>query len=120
MKVLILFLLFFSATFQLLAQVTKADSVAFKITIATSDARHFKTNKQINLAYRKHRITHTSDYFKPITNAVDSPNFTADSVYVKAYKNAAYEKTTDRRNFRRYVLMNASYLLLLILAGFVN
>ncbi len=106
MKLLsVLVLIFLTSISFLFAQSVKTDSTVFKTKIATEDAKHFKLDKQIWQANRKAGFDPTSDYFKPNTTNAAHPEWLTDSVYVKAYRNAAYRKNLKRRTTGHYFLV---------------
>ncbi len=67
------------------------------VKIAQSDAKKFRLNKADMKRFRKDRRNSNSDFFKPAKNSVSDTTLLADSVYVKAYRLAAYNKTRKRR-----------------------
>lgn len=89
-------------TLQLFAQIEKLDSAKLKTKIAIADARHFNQTKEIRLARRKRHLLNTSDYFRPTAMTVSKPKLLTDSVYVSAYKNAAYNKCIHRSGFSNF------------------
>ncbi len=117
MKIIILILLLFDLTSNLFAQDKKTDSTVLKAKFAISDAKHFKLDKQVWKAYRKHGINYTSDYFKPTTINTAHSELLTDSVYVKAFREAAYKKTTRKRTFGHYVLVGGGIYVAAIVVG---
>lgn len=94
MKFKLLLLLFsLIPTFQLLAQEIGIDSTALKAKLVKIDIRHFYLNKQDWKDCKKQHFKPTSDYFKPNTTNVSNPDLLSDSVYVEAYRIAAFKKT---------------------------
>jgi hypothetical protein len=49
------------------------------------------------------QIDYTSDYFKPSKTTTKDTALLNDSVYVKAFRNAAYQHTTARRTAGHYI-----------------
>ena len=103
----------------LLAQNAKTDSI---VKIATADAQNFQLKKpdmekfrmdrrdqQVGVRnpskmfdrnymeqVRTQKVDYTSDYFKPTKAMVSDSTLLKDSVYVKAFRDAAYNKTVKR------------------------
>ncbi|RYY07109.1 MAG: hypothetical protein EOP43_04225 [Sphingobacteriaceae bacterium] len=102
---LILFLLLLITKSFLLAQKVKTDSTSIKTKIAVSDAKHFRLNKQLWQANKKNGFDPTSDHFKPATTNTTHPEWLTDSVYVKAYRIAAFKKNIRRRTTGHYFLV---------------
>ncbi len=92
-NIILLLLLLLVPTLQLFAQDTRSDSIAIKIKLAKADVRKFRTTKQIRTARRKRLLLNSSDYFKPTAATVSNPKFLTDSIYVMAYKDAAYNRS---------------------------
>jgi len=78
----------------LTAKSQQADSL---VEIAQSDAKKFRLNKADMKKFRKDKRNSNSDFFKPAKNSVSDTILLTDSVYVKAYRMAAYKKTRKRR-----------------------
>lgn len=115
-----LLLLVLFSSFQLAAQNLKADSTIIKTKIAIADARYFKISKQAWKAYKKHQFIYSSDYFRPTAINTDHVELLTDSIYVKAFKKAAYQKTSKRRTVGHYVLAGymigtVSYAIILVI-----
>jgi len=83
------------------AQTPSRDSIT---RIAKQDAELFWLNKKDLKTFRKDRHNYTSDYFKPVKTVVSDTALLKDSVYVKAYRRVAFEKTRKRRTIGHYVL----------------
>ncbi|MBS1527441.1 MAG: hypothetical protein JST19_17470 [Bacteroidetes bacterium] len=98
----IICLLVFAAAFTAKAQTAPADSIT---KIARADAKNFRLNKQDFKKFRKDRRNANSDYFKPARANVSNAALLGDSVYVKAYRAAAYAKTRHRHTTGHYVLL---------------
>ncbi len=103
-SLLLLILLSLASIVQLFEQAVKPDSVTLKTKIAIADAKRFKLDKQTWKAYRKHQIGYTSDYFKPTNINTTNYNFLTDSVYVKAFREAAFKKAVRRSTIRHYII----------------
>ncbi|MVN20702.1 hypothetical protein [Mucilaginibacter arboris] len=102
-NILLLLLLALMPTFQLFAKAKPIDSVRFKQRKAVWDVRFFKLDKQTWKAFRKKRFEPTSDYFKPKLENIKNPDLISDSVYAKAYREAAFNKTKHRHTTIFYV-----------------
>lgn len=85
-NLLALFVIIVSAAF-VHAQNTHQDSV--RIKQAKKDARFFKLKKTELKRFNKEHLAATSDYFNP-TIKTSKPGFLNDSVYVRAYRTAAF------------------------------
>lgn len=96
-NVLLLLLLALMPTFQLFAEAKPIDSVRIKQRKAVWDVRFFKLDKQTYKAFRKTRFEPTSDYFKPKLGNVKHPDLISDSIYAKAYREAAFNKTKHKQ-----------------------
>lgn len=96
-NVLLLLLLVQLPTFQLFANAAKVDSVRIKHKKAFRDVRFFKLDKQPWKAFKEKRFEPTSDYFKPKVDNINNPDLIEDSIYTKAYRKAAFNKTKHRR-----------------------
>lgn len=96
MKNVLLLLLALLPTFQLFADAAKIDSIRIKERKAFRDVHFFKLDKPTWKAFKKKPFEPTSDYFKPKVDNVNNPTLVSDSVYAKAYKEAAFNKTQTR------------------------
>ncbi|WP_426670907.1 hypothetical protein ACPPVU_06670 [Mucilaginibacter sp. McL0603] len=67
-------------------------------------APRFGQRKNGFSAYMRSREL-TSDYFKPVASAVSDTTLLTDSVYVKAYREKAWQRTRHRRTAGHYVLI---------------
>lgn len=105
MRVVTFLLLIFIMFGQLYAQEIRSDSLEIKRKIASYDAKHFKLDKKVWKAFRKHNFAYTSDYFKPNIVNVSDPNLLTDSAYVKAFRVVAHKKTTKRHTTGHYFLV---------------
>ncbi len=114
-RIILLLLLLLTINLQLVAQVEKIDTSAVKRKIAFTDGRNFKPTKQIRKAYRNHVLTNTSNYFNPTIQTVSNSGFLKDSVYVKSYKNAAYNNSVRNIKLNRTIIIGGS----VIIAGAV-
>lgn len=107
MKNILLLLLLLLASlpaFQLFADARPIDSIRFKQRKAVWDVRFFKPDKQSWKVFRKNRFEPTSDYFKPKPGNVKHPDLISDSVYAKAYREAAFNRTKHRNTYIYYGL----------------
>lgn len=101
-KLLIISLIMMLSFEGLFAQSLSKDSL---IKAAYADAENFKLNLQNFKAFRKNRSNSYSDLFKPTKANVSDTTLLRDSVYVNAFRNAAYRKTLKRRTTGHYFLM---------------
>jgi tRNA U34 2-thiouridine synthase MnmA/TrmU len=113
----LIFLFLFISVCNAAAQSTKADSTAVKS--AKTDVKRFKLEKQVWKQFKQHGFGYTSDYFKPGKTNVSDTNVLNDSVYVKAFRKYAYQKTLHRHTTGHYILIFGgitTVLLLIIIA----
>ncbi|HVS92001.1 MAG TPA: hypothetical protein VHE59_08230 [Mucilaginibacter sp.] len=96
------------------AQQLPADSIK---NIALTDARKFKLDKADFEIFRHNRRNSGSDYFKPGKSAVSDTALLKDSVYVKAYRAAAYAKTRHRHTAGHYVLLGGVAVTVVVLVA---
>ncbi|MDB5135690.1 MAG: hypothetical protein JWP37_2293 [Mucilaginibacter sp.] len=87
------------------AQTLGADSVT---KAAFADARSFRLDKQDMKRFRKDRKNSHSDFFKPVKANMRDTALLKDSVYVTAYRQAAYNKTRKRRTAWHYAWVTAA------------
>ena len=96
------------------------DSVA---KMATADAKKFRLDRADMRKFRKDRRNSGSDYFKPSAAYARDSTLLKDSVYVAAFRQAAYNKTRKRRTVLHYAwvsvavsvgVMDAVYVVLLV------
>lgn len=81
-----------AASTQSFSQSIHPDSIK---KMAAADAEKFKISDENLKKFRSERSKHTSDIFKPTTNTTSSVLLLNDSVYVKAYRQAAHQNTKD-------------------------
>jgi len=55
------------------------------------------------IRYDYNQIDYTSDYFKPTKATTKDTTLIRDSIYVKAFRDAAYQHTTARRTAGHYI-----------------
>lgn len=103
-----------SATLQ--AQTRARDSV---MKVAKADARHFRLDKAHLREFRKNRNIY-ADYFKPDKALVSDTLLLQDSVYVQAFRSAAYERTRHRRTAGHYVWLSSTIFLGAVIAFFTT
>lgn len=115
MRVVTFLLLIFIMSGQLYAQEIRSDSLEIKRKIAFSDGKYFKPTKQIRKAYRNRMLTNTSDYFNPTVQTVSNSALLKDSIYMKSYKNAAYNNSVRNIRLNRTIIISGS----IIIAGAV-
>lgn len=97
-------------------QATHRDSI---IKIARADAKNFRLDNATWKKYR-HTLAYTSDYFKPNRSDLKDTTLLGDSVYVDAYRHAAFKRNKQRHTPWHYVLLGGSIvtgLAVLALAG---
>jgi hypothetical protein len=89
-----------------LCQATHRDSLT---KAAQADAKTFRLD---NATWKnnKRKLPATSDHFKPTEVNQRSPALLTDSVYVEAYRKAAFRKNEHRRTTWHYVLVGGSIL----------
>ena len=85
------------------AQNANHDSIT--VAVAKQDAKYFHLNSIDFKKFKQDRHNYTSDYFKPTKAVVNDNALLADSVYVKAYRQFAWEKTRYRRSVGHYLLL---------------
>ncbi|OAQ42255.1 hypothetical protein A5893_03850 [Pedobacter psychrophilus] len=88
---------------------------------ALADVNVFKLNKPDLITFRKAgRSNFRSDYFKPNTNTTRDTSLLKDSVYVQAFREAAFVKTRKRRTTGHYLAVGgAIYLGVSLVAALV-
>jgi hypothetical protein len=79
------------------------------IKAAKADAKSFRVDHATWKKYKR-KLPSTSDHFKPIEGRQENRTLIADSIYVKAYRQAAYQKNKHRRTPWHYVLVGGSIL----------
>lgn len=89
-------------TVDLQAQTIGRDSL---VNRAFADVKKFKLSKQQFKEFKKNKNNSYSDLFKPTEASVGNIAFLADSIYVNAFRNAAYQKTLKRRTTGHYFLI---------------
>jgi len=72
---------------------------------ADKDSRLFKMDKAVWKQFRNKHFAYTSDYFKPQAANVGDTAMLSDSVYVTAYRQAAYARTLHRHTTGHYILV---------------
>lgn len=88
------------------AQTISHDSLM--VEIANTDVKTFKLNGNKLKQFRVHHFSPSSDYFKPTPVNTSDTSLLKDSTYIKAFKQAAYNKTLHRRTTGHYVLIIGS------------
>lgn len=117
LKPLIFSLLILLAISGLHAQTLSRDSL---VKLANADVRNFKLNRSDFKRFRKSRSNSYSDLFKPTKATVADTTLLTDSVYVNAFRNAAYGKTRKRHTTGHYFLIGGTiYVAANFLAGVV-
>jgi hypothetical protein len=104
LKISYLLVLFCSILSTALCQPTRRDSL---IKAARTDAKRFRLDGAI---WKKHKRTllPSSDYFKPKDGKQKHLTLITDSVYVEAYRQAAYKSNKHRRTPWHYMLVGSS------------
>jgi len=116
-KILIVSFILINFSKALYSQPLSKDSL---IKTANTDAKRFRLNRQDFKTFRKSRGNSYSDLFKPTKAHVSDTINLADSVYVNAFRNAAYGKTLKRRTTGHYFLMGGIlYVVITVVASLV-
>ncbi|MBW4889853.1 hypothetical protein KXQ82_09005 [Mucilaginibacter sp. HMF5004] len=84
------------------AQTMHRDSVT---KIARDDARNFKLNENDKERFKLDKDNYSSDFFKPTDKIASDNKLLQDSVYVKAFRAAAYSKARGKRSLGHNVLV---------------
>jgi hypothetical protein len=79
------------------------------VKVAQLDVKKFRLNDTDMNKFKTNRHNANSDYFKPGKSGVSDTTLLADSVYVKAYRTAAYNKTRKRRTVWHHVWVGALF-----------
>lgn len=74
------------------------------INAAHANAKNFRLDHVIWKKYR-HKLSYTSDYFKPHSADLKNTALLSDSVFVDAYRHEAYKINKRRRTPWHYVLV---------------
>lgn len=98
-KALLTSLLVLNFTAATQAQFSHRDSV---IKVAVIDVRNFRLDKAAMKRFRDDRRNPNSDLFKPFAANVSDVTLLQDSVYVKAFRQVAWQKTGKRRTAWHY------------------
>lgn len=88
------------------------------IRAARNEAKNFRLDDIIWKKYRR-QPPYTSDYFKPRENNVKNTTLLSDSVFVMAYRKAAFKRNRHRRTAGHYVLVGLGTAAGLFVAGLV-
>ncbi len=93
-------------------QLNKSDLEKFRIDRRDQLVQMHKPSKMFDRNYqeqvRTQKVDYTSDYFKPTKATVSDSTLLTDSVYVKAFREAAYNKTLKRRTAGHYIAVYGS------------
>ncbi|WPU98052.1 hypothetical protein SNE26_18675 [Mucilaginibacter sp. cycad4] len=117
-KSVLLFLLVTCASLARAQQATHRDSV---IKAARVDAKNFRLDDATWKKYH-HKLPYTSDYFKPQASGLKDTTLLSDSVYVDAYRQAAFKRNKHRHTPWHYVLVGggiAAGLVVVAVAGII-
>lgn len=107
-----------TSSISLFSQTVSKDSI---IKIAQTDVKLFKLSSEDFQIFRKNKGNYTSDFFKPKLGAVSDTLLLKDSVYVKAYRQAAYNKSLKKRTIGHYILVGgAVYAVLTVVVAIVT
>ncbi|MEO6977599.1 MAG: hypothetical protein ABI113_04440, partial [Mucilaginibacter sp.] len=77
------------------------------VRAARADAKNFRLDDAVWKKY-KHTLPNSSDYFKPREADVKSTALLTDSVYVDAYRQAAFKSNKHRHTIWHFVLVGGS------------
>ncbi|WP_421942804.1 hypothetical protein [Pedobacter sp.] len=94
----ILFVCLLAASTQTFSQSTHPDSVK---ETAIMDAEKFKLNEANLKRFKSERSKHTSDFFKPTSSTASNASLLNDSVYVKAFRQAAHKNTRSSNKVKK-------------------
>jgi len=94
----ILFVCLLAASTQTFSQSTNTDSV--KAT-AITDAEKFKISDANLQKFKNERSKYTSDFFKPNSITTSNASLLSDSVYVKAFREAAHKNTKNSNKVKK-------------------
>lgn len=93
-----LFVCLLAASTQTFSQSTNPESVK---EIAINDANNFKLIEANLKRFKSERSKHTSDFFKPTLSTTSSASLLSDSVYVKAFRQAAHKNTRNSNKVKK-------------------
>src|SRR4051794_13960253 len=77
------------------------------VRAARADAKNFRLDDAVWKKY-KHTLPNSSDYFRPSEADVKTTALLSDSVYVDAYRQAAFKSNKHRHTIWHYVLVGGS------------
>jgi hypothetical protein len=90
------------ATANTFAQTTHRDSVT---KIAQTDAKKLELSKEDKERFKHDKDNYSSDLFKPTEGVASDSKLLQDSIYVKAFRAAAYKRAHDKKSAGHYVLL---------------
>lgn len=93
-----LFVCLLAASTQTFSQSTNPESVK---EIAINDANNFKLIEANLKRFKSERSKHTSDFFKPTLSTTSNASLLSDSVYVKAFRQAAHKNTRNSNKVKK-------------------
>lgn len=93
-----LFVCLLAASTQTFSQSTNPESVK---EIAINDANNFKLSEANLKRFKSERSKHTSDFFKPTLSTTSNASLLSDSVYVKAFRQAAHKNTRNSNKVKK-------------------
>ena len=93
-----LFVCLLAASTQTFSQSTNPESVK---EIAINDANNFKLSEANLKRFKSERSKHTSDFFKPTFGTTSNASLLSDSVYVKAFRQAAHKNTRNSNKVKK-------------------
>jgi len=74
--------------------------------IAQQDAKQFRLSANEMEKFKTEQLANTSDYFKPNSNYASNPALLNDSVYAKAFRQAAfYQALTQKDHSPKMVII---------------
>lgn len=93
-----LFVCLLAASTQTFSQSTNPESVK---EIAINDANNFKLSEANLKRFKSERSKYTSDFFKPTFGTTSNASLLSDSVYVKAFRQAAHKNTRNSNKVKK-------------------
>jgi len=102
MKKLLMFTMLALAVSAGCAQTTHRDSVG---RAALDDVKNFKLSREERERFKADKDNYSSDLFKPTERTTPDSRLLQDSVYVKAFRAAAYARARNKRSAGHYVLL---------------
>jgi len=97
-SLIFLFVCLLAASTRTFSQSTNPQSVK---QIAITDANNFKLSEANLKRFKNERSDHTSDLFKPTLSTTSNASLLNDSVYVKAFRQAAHKNTRSSNKVKK-------------------